>query len=72
MWAVSTVLTTRVYMNLVHLAKAPAIEQISNAPIPGGIRMHVHTFTEVQTDDWKPKGPSAFASVEDGLDRRHY
>lgn len=63
MWAVNTVLTTRVYMNLVWLAKKPMVEETSmgmgtRGPATRGIRMHVTTFTEVQTDDWKVRRPS--------------
>lgn len=60
MWAVNTVLTTRVYMNLVWLAKKPLIiasqqqDFSSDVATGGGIRMRVHTFTEVHTDTWKP------------------
>jgi hypothetical protein len=59
MWAVNTVLTTRVYMNLVWLAKKPLIEasqhELSSAvPTGGGIRLRVHTLTEVRSDTWKP------------------
>ena len=73
MWAASTVLTTRVYMNLVWLAKKPVTEQSSNLiPVLGGIRMHVTTFMEVQTDDWKPRARDAIASMDDGLGQRRF
>ncbi|KIM30753.1 hypothetical protein M408DRAFT_327745 [Serendipita vermifera MAFF 305830] len=60
MWAVNTVLTTRVYMNLVWLAKKSMIEETSMGTRnpTQGIRMRVTTFTEVQTDDWKVRRPS--------------
>ncbi|KIM30757.1 hypothetical protein M408DRAFT_21604 [Serendipita vermifera MAFF 305830] len=60
MWAVNTVVTTRVYMNLVWLAKKPMVEETSASTRnpTTGIHMRVTTFTDVQTDDWGIWGPS--------------
>jgi len=58
LWAIMTILSTRVYLNLVFLTRNPIIEEteISNVQFVGspqmeGIRMHVHTttFTDVAT-----------------------
>ncbi|KIM30759.1 hypothetical protein M408DRAFT_21605 [Serendipita vermifera MAFF 305830] len=68
MWSVNTVLTTRVYMNLVWLAKKPMVEETSMGTRnpTQGIRMRVTMFTEVQTDDWKTQQPSHVYPGEEG------
>ena len=77
MWSISTVLTTRVYMNLVWLANRPLLDPTSwHTDIPLStslaigtgthIRMHVTTFTEIHVDRRDPKRPSALAGL--GLD----
>ncbi|KIM30755.1 hypothetical protein M408DRAFT_327746 [Serendipita vermifera MAFF 305830] len=66
MWAVNTVVTTRVYMNLVWLTKKPFIEGTSMGTRnpTTGVRMRITTFTDVQTDDWRVWGPSHMYSAE--------
>jgi hypothetical protein len=74
MWAVNTIMTTRVYINLVWLVKKPIIEmnnaesRISRQPAGTGIRMKVHTFTEVHRDDWTSKRRSVLGPMDDTLD----
>lgn len=62
MWAINTVLTTRVYMNLVYLSRKPVVTNSTQKEFVSptthtngaGIAMKVHTFTEVrvQEDDY--------------------
>jgi hypothetical protein len=67
MWAVSTVLTTRVYMNLVWLAKKPLITTM-DPKIPS-IRMHAYTLTEAQEDYGTLRRPGVtMPSVDEGVD----
>lgn len=79
MWAISTVLTTRVYMNLVWLAKKPMVEETTmgmgtrNNQTGPAIRMRVTTFTEIKTDDWKAgRAQGMFATEHDGSDQRQF
>jgi hypothetical protein len=62
MWSINTVLITRVYMNLVWLAKHPISDSISmstgmpmrtnvNTSVDNDVHMRVATSTEVRTDD---------------------
>jgi hypothetical protein len=79
MWAINTILTTRVYMNLVWLTKKPILDVTSmNTRMPMGnnmnmstnISMRVTTFTDIQTDsDWVTKGSDTL-SIYDGHGRR--
>jgi hypothetical protein len=81
MWSINTILTTRVYMNLVWLTKRPILDVTSmntrmrvgdNMNLSTNIRMRVTTFTDIQTDsDWVTKRSDTL-SIHDGLEHgRH-
>lgn len=67
MWALNTVLTTRVYMNLVWLTKRPFLDttlgplSINTGP---SIRMRVHVSTEIEPDRWLATFPSSAEGIE--------
>lgn len=75
MWSVNSILTTRVYMNLVWLAK-PIIETAnmrSRVPAGTAIPLRVHTLTEIHTDDWKLKRRNIMLdTMDETFDQRRF
>jgi hypothetical protein len=71
MWSANTILTTRVYMNLVWLARKPLVDTtmadttMSRQPAGMGIRMKIRTFTEIHRDDWRFKRRDMLDPMDD-------